>query len=245
LQINQEKCVGCGICIPWCPVEAIYLNEDRKAVVNLDRCVECWICYRVVDCPTDAIGPPGELQPPRDLMWNFACPTKDWAVTRVAGRGTEEMKTNDVTDRFGYGDVGFEVELGRPGVAATFNDVEKVTMAVAPLGVEFEPNNPLTTLIDTETGRLKDESLRKVRILSGVLEFKSSIDEARVVLKAIQEASKEIDTVMSVSVINRVLPDGSIPILNTLKEMGISYRPNMKVNVGLGRPSSPVKVSEE
>ncbi|MEM2875605.1 MAG: 4Fe-4S binding protein [Candidatus Bathyarchaeia archaeon] len=238
MQIDRDLCVGCGICIPWCPVGAISLSEDRKAVIDLDRCVECWICYRAVDCPMEAVGPPGELKPPRDLMWNFACPTKDWTMTRMAGRGTEEMKTNEVTGRFKFGEVGFGVELGRPGISTTFNDIEKVTKAVASCGVEFEPNNPVTLMIDAETGRLKDESLRRVRVLSVVLEFKSGMEKAERVLKALQEASKEVDTVMSVSVINRVNLDGSIPILKTLEKMGIPYRPNMKVNVGLGRTSS-------
>jgi len=239
-RINGEKCVGCSLCIPYCPMGAISLKSDRKAEIDPDKCVECWVCYRAVDCPTEAIEVREQLEWPRDLMWNFACPTKDWVLTRVAGRGTEEMKTNDVTGRFKHGDAGFGVELGRPGVSATFDDIEKVTTAVAPLGVAFERENPVTSMIDPRSGRLREDKLRPVRVLSAVLEFRTTIDGAGNVLRALQEASNRINTVMSVSMIDRVEPDGTIPALRLLEKMGIKYRPNMKVNVGLGRPRAPV-----
>jgi hypothetical protein len=50
--------------------------------------------------------------------------------TGVGGRGTEEIKTNDVTGRIGEGEAGIVVELGRPGVGARIRDVERVAMAL-------------------------------------------------------------------------------------------------------------------
>lgn len=214
--------------------------KQRKARIDQKRCVECWVCYRAVDCPTEAIELPEKLEWPRDLMWNFACPTKDWPSTRMAGRGTEEMKTNEVTGRIRQGDAGFGVELGRPGIGAAFADIEKVTTAVAPLGVAFEKENPITTLIDAETGKIKDRKLRRVRVLSVVLEFRTTMDRAEAVLRALQRASKRVNTIMSVSMINSVEEDGTIPALKLLDELGIEHRPNMKVNVGLGRPRASV-----
>lgn len=208
-------------------------------MIGEDKCIECWICYRAVDCPTEAIEVPAKLEWPRDLMWNFACPTKDWPMTRMAGRGTEEMKTNEVTGRFKRGEAGFGVELGRPGIATTFDDIEKITTSVAALHVVFEGENPITPLIDVATGKLKDEALRKVHVLSVVLEFKTTMERVKAVLRALQEASKKIDTVMSISMINRVEPDGTIPALRLLDELGIKHRLNMKINVGLGRPRAP------
>ena len=45
------------------------------------------------------------------------------------GRGTDEIKMNDVTGRLRRGDAGLLVEMGRPGVGAYFRDIEKVAMA--------------------------------------------------------------------------------------------------------------------
>ncbi len=49
--IDQEKCSGCGICIPVCPTQAIQM-EGEKAVVK-DGCTACARCVGV--CPTGAI----------------------------------------------------------------------------------------------------------------------------------------------------------------------------------------------
>jgi len=50
--------------------------------------------------------------------------------TDIAGRGTAEMKTNDITGRVKRGG-GVAVELGRPGVGTRFTDVEKVSREIA------------------------------------------------------------------------------------------------------------------
>lgn len=234
-KVNEDKCIGCSLCVPWCPVEAIAVREDKKAEIDSNKCVECWICYRVFHCPVEAIEIPAKLEWPRNLVWSFACPTKDWSITRVAGRGTEEMKTNDVTDRIKSGETGFGVELGQPGIATTFKDVEQITTAVAPWRVIFEEENPVTTLIDVRTGKLKNRELNSVRVLSIVLEFRTVLERTGPVLEALRDASKRINTVMSVGVINRVEPDGSIPVLQILEKLNIKNRPNMKVNVGLGK----------
>jgi len=234
LKVIAEKCVGCALCVPYCPVNAIHVTAERKAVVDEDKCFECWVCHRVDVCPTEAIQPV-ELKWPRDLMWNFACPTKDWPMTRMAGRGTEEMKTNEVTGRFKRGEVGIGVDVGRPGVGTTFDDVEKITRAVAPLGVMFEKENPISMIIDVNTGKLADEKLRNVKVLSAVLEFKTTLDNLKNVLRELQKVSRKINTVMSVALISRVEPDGSVPFLKKLGELGIEHRPNTKTNVGLGR----------
>ena len=62
-----------------------------------------------------------------------------FAGSQVPGRGTEEMKTNDVKGTFLPGEVGVGIELGRPGIEANFRDVEKVAMALmkADLGTNW------------------------------------------------------------------------------------------------------------
>ncbi|WP_027360463.1 4Fe-4S binding protein [Desulforegula conservatrix] len=49
--IKTEECVGCGICLDRCQMEAIKIEED-KAEIDLNRCIGCGLC--VTKCPTEA-----------------------------------------------------------------------------------------------------------------------------------------------------------------------------------------------
>jgi hypothetical protein len=53
----------------------------------------------------------------------------------------------------------------------------------------------------------------------------------------LKKVAEEVNTVFSVGVINKVSPDGSIPIRSLLESEGIHVRPNAKINLGLGRLS--------
>ena len=48
----KDSCTGCGICVKTCPVNALSVNEERKAVVSED-CTLCSIC--VDSCPFGAL----------------------------------------------------------------------------------------------------------------------------------------------------------------------------------------------
>ncbi|MFH1942835.1 MAG: [Fe-Fe] hydrogenase large subunit C-terminal domain-containing protein [bacterium] len=52
--IDEEKCVGCVLCMRACPTKAIRVRKG-KAVLMGERCVDCGECYRV--CPYDAVIP--------------------------------------------------------------------------------------------------------------------------------------------------------------------------------------------
>ena len=264
MDINEKKCVGCGNCHAVCVMGAISMNSNGKSVVDQDSCVECSTCYRAlrdegygaslvravrsvlsafslqymapVDvCPTGALEPP-ELEYPRSLRAAFSDPTVVHQGTGVGGRGTEEIKTNDVTGRLGPGEAGIVVELGRPGVGALFRDVETVAMALAPLDPEFETQNPVTQLMeDTKTGKMKEEVLDE-KVLSAIIEAKTSLERIPEYLSALKAVQKEIDTVFSVGVASRCLPDGSVPHQKWVEEAGYTLSPNGKTNLGLGRP---------
>jgi hypothetical protein len=150
------------------------------------------------------------------------------------GRGTAEMKTNDVTGRFKKGEVGFAIEMGRPGISTSFADVEKVVKAL--IGwVEFEPLNPVTYLLDLENGNFKDPKVTGERALSAIIECKTTEDKGIEVLNLLKKVSEEIDTVFTLSVINKCY-GYAIPFLEMMKNSGYIPRINGKTNIGLGRP---------
>ena len=53
LDLNQEKCVGCGMCILVCPHDVLRLNNGTALVRNRDACMECGAC--ATNCPAEAI----------------------------------------------------------------------------------------------------------------------------------------------------------------------------------------------
>jgi ferredoxin len=264
MEIDKKKCVGCGNCHAVCTMGVIYLEEDGKSAVNQDECVECNTCYRVcrsegypswfvralrkvlslfrlgylaeVDvCPTGALTPP-QLDWPRSVRAVFSDPTTVHPGTGVPGRGTDEIKTNDVTGRLREGDAGLVIEMGRPGTGAYFRDIEKVAMALARLKPHFEKENPVTQLmVNPETGKIKEEILNE-KVLSAIIEIKTRLEKIPEFLQALGEIQKELDTVISVGVASRCLADGSIPHEAWVRKAGYKLSPNGKTNIGLGRP---------
>lgn len=238
MKIDKEKCTGCEACHPYCPVEAIASTESEGKYISYiqkENCVECGVCFRSKVCPTDAFCKE-ELAWPRSIRAAFSDPFAIHPVTNMRGRGTEEMKTNDVTARFRSGFSGVAIEMGRPVLGMTFKDLQTVAMAVAKLGVEFEPQNPVTALmVDRKTGKITEEVLNE-KALTAIVEF--IIDEYRLgeILERIKEVSNQVETVFSMSVISRVNKDWSIPTISIIKNAGFSPKPNTKTNIGLGRP---------
>jgi hypothetical protein len=106
------------------------------------------------------------------------------------GRGSEGMNTNDITGRFRRGEVGFIVDVGRPRMGTTFEDVDKISMAVAKVGVEFEETNPITKVMaDKTTSRLTDV-IKMERIRSCKLEFKAKDTKLLLIIDALKEIYK-------------------------------------------------------
>lgn len=249
MQIDSEKCIGCGRCSVFCIMDCISLvprdeahpgKGKRYAVIDDHECVECGCCQRGADCPTDALTRP-ELVWPRTVRAVFSDPIITFEETGVKGRGTEEMKTNDVTGRFKPGRVGLACELGRPGIGARLRDLGRLAEALAKVdGLGFEKANPVTSVVmaDPATGAIKPE-LADEKVVSGIIEADLPLEKLTEALEIIEKTAPMLDTVFSLDVI--CLPDenGGNPALEMIKKTNFTPRFNGKTNLGLGRVSNP------
>jgi NAD-dependent dihydropyrimidine dehydrogenase PreA subunit len=239
MRIDPEKCTGCEACHPYCTVGAIHSvkkgGEDAISVIDQDECVECGVCYRAQICPTEAIYPV-ELKWPRSIRGVFSDPLTIHKDTGIAGRGTEEMKTNDVTGRIRRGHAGVAIELGRPGVGTTFRDVDTMARAVAEVGAVFEPKNPVTFLMtDKSTGKIREDVLQE-KALSAIIECDVAMDQLERLLSVIKATAPKLDTVFSLDLICRAGEKGELATLPIAQKAGFTPRPNTKNNLGFGRP---------
>src|SRR5215472_5095787 len=223
MYINPNKCVACGNCTYVCPMGAIYIDPViRRATVDRNECVECYDCFNGLSqehlnptmvrtmrkifqmmrlrfdpepdvCPTAAFEP-DKLEWPRVVRRAFSDPRVPHESTGVSGRGTEEVKTNDVTDRVGIGQVGFTIELGRPGIGARFRDFQEMSRALAKAGVSFEKNNPITTLMtDVATGDIRTDILNE-KVMSAIIEIKVPVERTEEIIRIIWDVEKRIKT---------------------------------------------------
>ncbi len=265
MKIDTKLCVGCANCVAVCPMEAISVDPTtRRAVVDPDECVECYACHRGMTmerlnptlvrlarrtvellrlrfdpepdvCPTSALTP-DELEWPRTVRRAFSDVLVTHESTGILGRGTEEVKTNDVTGRLGVGRAGFVVELGRPSIGTRFTDIQRVSMALAEAGVEFEEKNPVTTLMTDPTRGTIDPDVLNEKVLSAILEFRVPMEEVGALLEVLRRAAGEIDTVMSVGVAARCDDEGRNELETILPDSGVDIL-RAKTNLGLGRAS--------
>ena len=53
LQLDEEKCNGCGMCTKVCPHAVFELSDGKARIVNRDYCMECGAC--MLNCPVQAI----------------------------------------------------------------------------------------------------------------------------------------------------------------------------------------------
>ncbi len=233
--INPDLCNGCKVCLMYCPLGVIRM-EGEKAIIDQENCVECFVCTRNKVCAKLAIMPGKINTKGRELRHFLSDPTETKAATGVPGRGTEESKTNDVTGRVKKGLLGICIDMGRPGIGVWMRDAEKVAMALAQVGMNFEDASPLTAALkDRRTGEIIDE-VRNERLLSIIVEGTVPEADFPKVIAALRAVEKEIDTVFSLGIISRVDATGRAPFLSQLDALSLPLPIRGKVNVGLGRP---------
>jgi ferredoxin len=264
MRIDPGKCVACGNCTYVCPMGAIYIDPaTERATVNRDECVECYACYNGLSqehlnptmvrtvrklfkmmrlrfdpepdvCPTAAFAPE-DLVWPRIVRRAFSDPRVPHESTGVEGRGTEEVKTNDVSDRVKVGEVGFTVELGRPGVGVWFRDIQEMAWALARADMPFEKRNPITSLMsDPASGTIREDIMNE-KVLSAIIEIKVPVARTEEVVRLVREVEKRLDTVVALGVATRCDADGEDrTVAPILERLGYKLE-RAKTNTGLGR----------
>jgi hypothetical protein len=255
-------------------VGAIYVDPNiKRATIDRDECVECYACYYGLStehlnpvmvrtirkllhmarlrfdpepdiCPTAAFEP-DKLEWPRVIRRAFSDPRATHESTGVQGRGTEEVKTNDVTQRVQPGEVGFTIEFGRPGIGVWMRDIQKMTQALAQANVPFEKKNPLTLLMrDVSTGTLRDDILNE-KVLSAIVEIKVKVDRTEEIIRLVHAMEGQIDSVVALGVGTRCDENGDERVVAPILER-MGYRiERAKTNTGLGRITNPQVVQIE
>jgi ferredoxin len=230
--IDPAACIGCGDCVSLCPMGTIRLVEETSSI-DPDECAECGVCSRSRICPADAIHP-GKLAWPRTIREAFSNPLVVHEATGVRGRGSEGIKTNDVTDRYPRGSLGVFIELGRPALGTRFVDVERVVKKFTAHGHTLVSDNPVAGLInDPARGTLMPEVLKE-KAISVLVEFILPESAVSALHTLLDELAGEVKTVFSVSIALRAEPDGTSRIEDLFG--GEVFRlPNGKVNLGLAQ----------
>ncbi|MEO8097553.1 MAG: 4Fe-4S dicluster domain-containing protein [Acidobacteriota bacterium] len=269
MRIDPAKCVACGNCTYVCPMGAIRIDPaTRRATVQRDECVECYACYNGLSqehlnptfvrtvrsvfqalrlrfdpepdvCPTAAFAPE-ELVWPRVVRRAFSDPRVPHESTGVHGRGTEEVKTNDVSGRVGPGEVGFTIEFGRPGVGVWFRDIQEMCWALARAGVAFEKKNPVTSLMtDVATGTIRADIMGE-KVLSAIVEIKVPVARTEEIIGLVRDVEARLDTVIALGVGTRCDADGEDTVVGPILER-LGYRlDRAKTNIGLGRVTNGI-----
>lgn len=264
MRIDPNKCVACGNCTYVCPVGAIYIDPDlKRATVDREECVECYACLNGLSqehlnptlvralrkifqalrlrfdpepdvCPTAAFDPE-PLQWPRVVRRAFSDPRVPHESTGVEGRGTEEVKTNDISGRVKVGEVGFTIEFGRPGVGVWMQEIQQMCTALARAGVSFEKKNPITSLMsDVSRGALREDILGE-KVLSAIVEIKVPVERTEEIIRLVWEVEERLDTVVALGVGTRCAADGEDHVVAPILErLGYTLH-RAKTNTGLGR----------
>src|SRR4030095_16744529 len=247
MKINPDKCVACGNCTYVCPMGAIYIDPNiKRATIDRDECVECYACFNGMRqehlnptfvrtmrkvfqfmrlrfdpepdvCPTAAFEP-DELSWPRVVRRAFSDPRVPHESTGVEGRGTEEVKTNDISGRVGVGEVGFTIEFGRPGVGVWVRVIQKLCGALAEARVAFEKKTPITSLMsDVATGTLREDILNE-KVLSAIVEIKVPVARTEEIIRLVWSVEKQIDTIVAIGVGTRCDARGEDPVVGPILE---------------------------
>jgi len=87
--INEEDCVGCGVCVENCPVGIISL-KNSVATIDMVNCIHCGICRDT--CPISAVRHDSEKIP--DEVKSNVTKTKEYMDACAKYLGDSKEKQN-------------------------------------------------------------------------------------------------------------------------------------------------------
>jgi len=53
IEVDEEKCIGCGDCVDMCPVDVYEMQDEKSVPVNAEECTGCESCLEA--CEQEAI----------------------------------------------------------------------------------------------------------------------------------------------------------------------------------------------
>ncbi len=133
-KINQDKCIGCGLCMEHCNFDSIIYNESKDEYsVDYYACEGCSVCQLV--CPSDAV----DMNPAivGDLKLYLSDSVFSTAQLRM-GSGNSGLLVTDVKRRMQLGDIQTDIAIidGSPGIGcpviASISGVDMVLAVAEP-----------------------------------------------------------------------------------------------------------------
>ena len=53
ITVDENSCVGCGLCVKDCPMKVFELRDGRSVPVRPEDCMGCLSCHEI--CPAQAL----------------------------------------------------------------------------------------------------------------------------------------------------------------------------------------------
>ena len=119
-----------------------------------------------------------------------------------------------------------------------------MTRELAKMDLTFEKRNPVTNLMtNPSAGDIREDILNE-KILSAIVEFKTSMKNVPAVLRKIREVAKRLDTVVAIGAAARCDENGDNELEEILRQEEFDFVRG-KTNLGLGRASNQVSEVRE